>query len=131
MDANEHVMNGKFMRKLANDSMLDLAEETHHHWDEVPPHTFINGKDPIDCVLHTKDIDITGFLMQPYSRSVGDHRTIILDVTTLSMVGSYQHSIVYPPCRRLTMQNKKCVTRYMQRLRSKWMSTGWTSVLTS
>ena len=63
MDVNEHVTDGKFMRRLANDSMLDLAEETHRHWDEVPPHTFINGKDPIDCVLHTKDIYISGFLM--------------------------------------------------------------------
>ena len=97
MDVNEHVINGKFMRRLMEDSMLDLVEETHRHWEEEPAHTYINGKDPIDCGLRTKDVEITGFLMQPYSRSVGDHRTIILDATTLSMVGSYQHSIVSPP----------------------------------
>lgn len=116
MDVNEHVINGKFMRRLMEDSMLDLVEETHRHWEEEPAHTYINGKDPIDCGLRTKDVEITGFLMQPYSRSVGDHRTIILDATTLTMVGSYQHIIVYPPCRRLTIQNPRCVTRYMQRL---------------
>ena len=76
----------------------------------------INGNDPIDTAIRTKDVKITGFLMQPYSHSVGDHRTIILNATTLSMVGSYQHKIVYPLCRRLTMQNPRCVTRYMQRL---------------
>ena len=31
MDANEHVADGKFMCRLMKDSMLDLAEETHHH----------------------------------------------------------------------------------------------------
>jgi hypothetical protein len=37
--------------------------------------------------------------MLPFSESVGDHRTMILQVTTLSMVGSFQHKIVYPLCR--------------------------------
>ena len=51
MDANEHIQNGAFMKKLINDPCLDLREETHHHWEGAPSNSFVDGKDPIDCVL--------------------------------------------------------------------------------
>ena len=113
-DANKHVFNGKLMCRLMKESMLNLVKGTHNHCKEEAPHTNINGKDPINYVLHTKDVEITRFLMQPYSCSVGYHRTIMLDVTKISMVGSYQHSIVYPPYQRFTMQKQGCVAQYMQ-----------------
>ena len=53
MDVNEDVISGKFMCHLMGDSMLDLAEETHLHWEDEAPHTYINRMDPIECVLHT------------------------------------------------------------------------------
>ena len=68
-------------------------------------------------MLHIKDVEITELLMQPYSCSPGDHRTIILDVTMLFMGGSYQHKIVYLPYQGLNMQHTTYVTRYMQWLK--------------
>ena len=47
MDANEHILTGKFMSKLMNDQCLNLREETHHHWGDVPPNSFVYGKNPI------------------------------------------------------------------------------------
>ena len=63
MTMNEHVINETFIRQLIKDIMLDLVEETHRHWEEEAPHTYINRKDPIECVLHMKDVGITGFIM--------------------------------------------------------------------
>ena len=45
--------------------------------------------------------------------SVGDHRTIILDVTALSMIGSYEFKIVYPACRRLSTANAGSMKKYL------------------
>ena len=112
MDANEHILKGKFMSKLMNDQCLNLREETNHHWGDVPPNGFVLGKNPIDCVLTTSNIEVTSMLIQPFSMSVGDHRTIILDVTALSMIGTYEYKVVYPACRRLSTTNKASVEKY-------------------
>jgi len=67
-----------------------LVEETHHHWDGDAPHTYVNGSDPIHTVIRLCEIEVTGFLMLPFSESVGDHHTMVLQVTMLSMVGEFQ-----------------------------------------
>ena len=118
MDVNEHIQKGTFMKKLMNDPYLDLREETHHHWNGAPPNSFVYGNDPIDCVLRTTDVEITGTLIQPFSMSVGDHRTIIVDVTALSMIGSYEFKIVYPACRRLSTTNAGSMKKYLTEVES-------------
>ena len=77
----------------------------------------MNGSDPIDTVIRSREIEVKGFLMLPFSESVGDHRSMVLQVATLSMVGKFQHKIVYPACRRLTMSNLPCLRRYIARLK--------------
>ena len=95
-----------------NDPCLNLLEETYHHWGDVPPNSFVYGKDPIDCVLTTSDIKVSSTLIQPFIMSVGDHRTIILDVTALSMIGTYEYKVVYPAYRQLSTTNKATVEKY-------------------
>ena len=63
---------------------------------KVPPNSFVHGQNAIDCVLTTNDIEATSMLIQPFRMSGGDHRTIILDVTALSMIGTYEYKVVYP-----------------------------------
>jgi hypothetical protein len=86
-DANEHILDGKYTRRLLEDPVLGLVEETSRHWGDSPPNTHVMGSVPIDGVWRTTDIEINNLIMLPFSHSVGDHRTIILDVTTLSMIG--------------------------------------------
>ena len=108
-DANEHILDGKYTRRLLEDPLLGLVEETSRHWGDSPPNTHVMGSVPIDGVWRTPDIEVNNLIMLPFSHSVGDHRTIILDVTTLSMIGSYQHKVVYPPCRPLSNKHKQSV----------------------
>ena len=65
MDANEHVLDGKFCRRLLADSKLGLVDISRQYWQETPPNTYIRGKDPIDTLLTTSEQKITDFLMQP------------------------------------------------------------------
>jgi len=115
-DANEHILDGKYTRRLLEDPLLGLVEETSRHWGDSPPNTHVMGSVPIDGVWRTPDIEVNNLIMLPFSHSVGDHRTIILDVTTLSMIGSYQHKVVYPPCRPLSNKHKQSVARYVSQL---------------
>ena len=73
MDANEHVLDGKFMRRLLADELLDLVEETHHHWDGVAPHTYMNGSNPIDTVIRLREIKVMAFLMLPFEHRRPPH----------------------------------------------------------
>jgi len=47
MDANEHVLTGKFNRQISRTG-LDLEEFTHKCWGAHQPYTHINGSIPID-----------------------------------------------------------------------------------
>ena len=98
MDANKHVLEGQFMRRLLEDEKLGLIEETNKVWDSELPHTFLMGSDPIDTVLWTEDLEVVGLRMNSFDESSGNHRTIILDVTTVSMVGTYKNKVVRPEC---------------------------------
>jgi hypothetical protein len=115
MDVNDHIQHGRFMKELLSDDKLNLQERSHHCWGDKPPRTYINGEWPIDCAAHTDDIEIPNFLLLPFSLSPGDHRTMILDVTTQSLFGEYEFKIVYPPCRRLSTRNKKSMGKYLAR----------------
>ena len=92
------------MRRLLEDETLGLEEATNKVWGNKPPNTYVRGSDPIDYVLHTNDIEVQLLRMNSFAESVGDHRTVILDVTTQSMIGEYEYKIVRPQSRRLTTQ---------------------------
>jgi hypothetical protein len=104
-DFNDHILTGRISQRLLNNNKFHLKETSHKHWGKSEPNTWIRGKQPIDGVFHTDDLEITGILMMPFSKSAGDHRTYIVDITSLSAVGKYQFKTVFPSCRCLTMNN--------------------------
>ena len=116
MDANEHVLEGRFMRRLLEDEKLNLTEKTHRVWGGDPPNTFLMGSDPIDTVLKTEDLELGGLRINSFDESSGDHRTIVVDVSTMSMIGKYENKVVRPECRRLTTSCEKSVIKYNGRV---------------
>ena len=52
--------------------------------------------------------------MMSFSKSAGNHRTYIVDITTLLAVGKYQFKTVFPSCRCQTINNVQSVTRYVK-----------------
>ena len=75
MDANEHVLDGTFTRRLRGE--LELDEISHRAWRGTPPNTHISGSKPIDGVWASRSLEIGGFKILSFSESVGDHRTMV------------------------------------------------------
>ena len=102
MDANEHVLEGPFTSALREE--VGLEEISHRAWRGTPPHTFIDGSQPIDGVWASPELDIGGFAILSFGQSVGDHSTLVFDVGTRSIIGRQEDDIVRPECRRLNTQ---------------------------
>ena len=116
IDMNEHVLQGHLARQLLE---LGLSEATHRSWGEQEPNTHISGSKPIDGVYHSDNLEVTSTLLLSFHEGVGDHRTVLIDITARSLLGTDGHRIVRPPARRLATSNKKAVNRFNKYVESK------------
>ena len=110
IDANEHVLTGKLPRRLFE--QLDMEEATNTKWGEEEPRTHIRGSFPIDGVYHTKDLEITSTVQLSFHESVGDHRNVLVDISTRSAIGDLGFKIIQPKARRLNSGNEKRSASY-------------------
>ena len=111
MGANESTMDGH-LRKMLEEEGVELEEFSHKYYGNKPPHTFIDGKIPIDAGYKTPDVEITAFYMLSFLDSMGDHRGWLVEVTTRSMLGRELLKIVRPPGRRLVSTQPRSVESY-------------------
>ena len=112
MDANEHILRGPITRRLRA-SDIDLCDVSHTFWPtDKEPNTYIDGSLPIDGVFVSPDLDVTNFLSLSFHESVGDHRSMIIEITTASFIGKFQGNIVRPSSCRLTMRQQASVKNY-------------------
>lgn len=98
MDANEHITKGLIHTKLTSKD-VGLKEISHRHWGATPPHTHINGSIPIDGIFASAELEIMHCLHLSFHESVGDHRTMIVEISMRSILGQHQSSIVRPATR--------------------------------
>lgn len=54
--------------------------------------------------------------MLSFGESVGDHRSIVFDVKSRSLLGQYEQPVVRAGCRRLTTKNGNTISRYQELL---------------
>jgi len=109
-DMNEHILRGQLARQLLN---LGLFEATHTSWGEREPNTHVSGSRPIDAVYHSPELEITATIQLSFHESVGDHRSVIVDITSRSLIGTEGQKIIRPTARRLMCSNKKSVDRFI------------------
>jgi len=110
-DMNEHILRGPLARRLLS---LGLVEATHISWGDKEPNTHVSGSKPIDAVYHSPDIEVTATRQLSFHESVGDHRSVLIDITARSLIGTDGHKIVRPTARRLVCSNKKSVNRFIK-----------------
>jgi len=113
MDMNEHVLRGTVARYLLK---MGLVEATHQYWGSDEPHTFIGGVDPIDGVWHTPDLEVSALVQLSFHEGLGDHRTVLVDVTTQSAIGKHEFRVIRPEARRLNSTNSRVRSRYISHL---------------
>ena len=120
MEANKSTMDGP-LRKMLEKEGVDLEEFSHRYYGNKPPHTFIDGKIPIDAGYKTPDLEITAFCMLSFLDSTGDHRSWLVELTTRSMLGRELLKIVRPPGRRLVSTQPRSVRRYNEMVEQKFL----------
>ena len=114
---NEHILTSSLAQEIMD---LGLEEATNKFWPKGDePRTYIRGCGPIDAVYHTPSLEITSVMQLSFHEGVGDHRTVLVDISSQSMIGKDTFCICRPPAHRLTMANKDCVTRYTSILEAK------------
>ncbi len=111
MDMNEHIISGSLAQELQR---LGLIEATNKVWQDEEPHTFVFGRSSINGVYHTIDLEVAGVTLLSFHEIVGDHCTILVDITTCSAIGQQVHQIVHPSAQRLTTKNKQSVKKYLE-----------------
>ena len=65
----------------------------------------------------SRSLEIGGFKMLSFGESVGDHRTMIFDVSTRSLIDKFEHRLVRAGCRRLNCKTSS-LTSYNRILES-------------
>jgi hypothetical protein len=112
MDMNEHILTGNLLRELLR---LGLQEATHEHWEDLEPSTFVYGNGmPINGVYHTPDLTITGLMQLSFHEGVGDHRTVLVDISTESAIGKFERRVIPPKARCLVTKNDDSVKAYLR-----------------
>jgi hypothetical protein len=113
MDMNEHILNGPLAKCMLQ---MELEEATHRHWGDIEPHTYVGGKEPIDAVFYTPDLEVTSTLQLSFHKGVGDHRTVLVDISTWSAIGKQDFQVVHPHSRQLNLKNKRARVKYLRHL---------------
>jgi hypothetical protein len=113
MDMNQHALRGPVAHRL---SAMGLIKATHNHWRDKEPHTYIGGVDPIDGVRHTPDLEVLALLQLSFHKGVGNHFTILVDITAYSLIGRQEFKVVYPQAQRLNSTNHCAQSKYNRHL---------------
>jgi hypothetical protein len=113
MDMNEHTLTGRVARRLL---AMGLHKATHSQWGEMEPHTYIHGSEPINAVWHSQDLEVVSTLQLSFHKGVGDHCSVLEDITTKSAIGKQEFKVVHPHGRRLSSQNDHARTKYLWHL---------------
>jgi hypothetical protein len=108
---NKHILKGSLAQQLL---AMGFAEATHTRWHEEAPHTFIDGSKPIDSVYHTHNLEIMAITQLSFHKSIGDHHTVLVDVTTRLVIGQQEYRVVRPTARRLATRNKSSRNAYLK-----------------
>jgi hypothetical protein len=110
MDMNEHILNGPLARCMLR---MGLEEETHQHWGDTKPHTCVGGKEPIDAVFHSPDLEVTSTMQLSFHEGVRNHRRVLVDISTWSAIDKQEFNVVHPHAQQLNSKNDRTRSKYL------------------
>jgi hypothetical protein len=91
---------------------LDGMEEfSHNCWESTPPHTHARGSQTIDREYISPEVKILNLSMLNFVDSPGDHRSLLLVVSTRLLLGEHLYKTFRPVSCRLVTSQKLSVTR--------------------
>ena len=69
---------------------------------------------PIDGIFFSYDIEVTASVQLSFHESVGDHRTMIVDISSRLLIGKDKFKIVRPSARRLISTKSEVAAKYIK-----------------
>jgi hypothetical protein len=81
----------------------------------------VGGKEPIGTVFHTLDLEVTSTLQLSFHKGVGDHCTVLVDISTRSAIGKQELRVVHPHAQGLSLTNKIAQSKYIWLLEAQMM----------
>ena len=112
MDANENLNNGRLERALRDE--LHMVDAVKLRTNNDGPKTFFNGSAQVDGIWITQDLLVSSACFLPFWFGVGDHRCIIVDFPSSSVLGDTLVTIKKPKTRRLVTTDDRSVSKYIR-----------------
>ena len=86
MNANDNVLNGHIAQALAEED-IELKEVVHLMASGLGPKTNFRGKQLIDGIWYTPDLELRGASYLPLDADMGDHLPVMADFTKNLLLG--------------------------------------------
>ena len=96
--AKGNVLNGHVSHALAEEG-IKLKEAVHAMTPGQGPKTYFRGKQSIDGIWYTPDLELKGASYLSFDADMGDHRPVMADFTETSLLGVNLPNIVPPDAR--------------------------------
>ncbi len=97
-----------------------MEEFSHKCWGPTEPYTHPSGKLPIDGGYKSPEVKIVDLAMLNFAESPGNHRSLLFDVSTRSLLGEFRYKICRPVSRRLVTSQADSVKRYNKIVRAQF-----------
>jgi hypothetical protein len=95
MDVNGNPLHNNLYRQIGVRA-VGMKEFTHKFWGPTPPHNHSRDRAPIYGGYKSQEIEIVSICMLNFTDSPGDHRSLIFDTSTRSMLGESLNKICRP-----------------------------------
>ena len=80
------------------------------------PKTYFRGKDAIDDIWVSEEIETSAAAYLPFDPELGDHRPVAVNISKKSLLGTQGPRIKPPAARRLNSKVKRIRQKYIDRL---------------
>jgi len=117
LNSNENIYRGELGRRLTELDGLGMKEVVGEFTARQLGATYFGGSEPIDGVWTISDITMMNACVMPVGFGVGDHRLLVINFATTTLVGSGTTTVVRPTLRRRNTKIHGCADRYNKSLR--------------
>ena len=119
MDVNDHPLHNKFYTTLKEQTTV-MEEFTHKCWGLKEPYTHHSGKSPINGGYKSPEVEIVNLSMLNFAESPGNHRSLLFDISTCSLLGKFRYKVCCPVSRRLVTLQADSVKCYNEIVRDQF-----------
>jgi hypothetical protein len=117
LDANENIYRAELGRQLTDLHRLGMKEVVGGFTGIRLGATFFRGRELIDAIWATSDLEVAHVCVMPVGYGVGDHRLFVVDFSTASMIGTCPPKIACPVLCRLNTKIPGCALWYNRALK--------------